>query len=173
MLKTQQAYTSDSALVKACLKGEADSWAQLIRRYERLIYSVARVVCPEEASDVFQQVCIELYERLGAVRDEAALPKWLITVTRRKCYAAIRARRDNELLDEDFFNPSPEIDRIEREHALELCVAQLPEKCRELVRLLYHEELTYQDISSRLNIPTSSIGPTRARCLAKLKKMLA
>jgi RNA polymerase sigma factor (sigma-70 family) len=171
MLKTQPS-SVDSALIQRCLKGDADSWADLIRRYERLIYSVARVLCPEESSDVFQQVCLELYERLGDLRDEATLPKWLITVTRRKCYAAIREKRDNETFEATFFAASTEIERIERQHAIDLSLNQLPEKCRTLVTLLYRDELSYEDISIRLDMPVSSIGPTRARCLAKLKKML-
>jgi RNA polymerase sigma factor (sigma-70 family) len=162
----------DSALIQRCLRGDADSWAELIHRYEKLVYSVSRVLYPEEAADIFQQVCIELFERLGDLREEAALPKWLITVTRRKCYAALRSKRSTQVLDEQFFAASPEIDRIEQQHAIHLLVNRLPEKCRDIIQLLYHEELSYEDVSSRLGMPTSSIGPTRARCLGKLKKML-
>jgi RNA polymerase sigma factor (sigma-70 family) len=172
MLSAKQPASVDSDLIRECLKGDAESWAQLIRRYERLIFSVARVICPEDAADIFQQVCLELYERLADLRDEAALPKWLITVTRRKCYALIRTRKYSEPLTGDWGTVDAEINQIEKQHAIELSLSQLPEKCRKLIRLLYHEELSYAQVAMRLQIPVSSIGPTRARCLAKLKRML-
>jgi len=164
--------SDDLLLIRSCIQGHSESWARLIRRYERLVYSIAHILCPDESSDIFQQVCLELYERLGQLRDEAALPKWLITVTRRKCYAVLRARKDDGTLVEEWDDRSSHLDRIEKQHAVELCVAQLPDKCQQLVYLLYHEQLSYAEVSAKLNIPVSSIGPTRARCLAKLKQML-
>src|SRR5690349_20039769 len=81
---------SDSEIVERCLAGDQDDWSELIDRYERLIYSVARSMAqsPEDTSDVFQQVCLELYQRLPQLRDVESLPAWLITVTRRIAGAA-------------------------------------------------------------------------------------
>jgi RNA polymerase sigma factor (sigma-70 family) len=168
----KQAVPVDSALIRGCLDGDQDAWTQLIRRYERLVYSVARVVCPEDAGDVFQQVCLELYERLGELRDQAALPKWLITVTRRTCYAIVRSRKNQVPLTGDWGTVPREIDRVEKQHAIQLSLSRLPEKCQKLLRLLYHDELSYAQVASRLQIPVASIGPTRARCLGKLKQKL-
>ena len=88
-----------------------------------LVYSVARTLCPEEASDIFQQVCVELYERLAELRDEAALPKWLITVTRRKCYAVLRANRTDGVFEVESVEARDQINRIEEQHSIALCVA--------------------------------------------------
>jgi len=57
---------------------------------------------------------------------------------------------------------------------LERAVDELPERCQELIRLLYFDsaEPTYAEVSHRLGMPVASIGPTRARCLEKLRKFL-
>src|SRR6266481_9904474 len=88
--------TRDEELVRACLNGDQLAWAELIRSYQRLIYSVARVLCPDDddADEIFQQVCLELYQRLADVRDVASLPRWLVIVTRRQCITLLRSRKE-------------------------------------------------------------------------------
>src|SRR5579883_3518615 len=75
----------DKELIERCVKGDQAAWKDLVLRYERLVYSVALTFCPEadDASDVFQQVWMELYEQISDLRHAEALPAWLITVTRR------------------------------------------------------------------------------------------
>jgi len=167
---------SDSELIEACLNGDQDAWTELIVRYQRLIYSVARTLSrsPEDAADVFQQVCLELYQRLPDLRDAATLPAWLITVTRRQAAALWKSGKSVALTDE---HPDVEhrIAWIENEHLVERAMLDLPERCRMLIDLLYlhPSQLSYADVAERLGIPASSIGPTRARCLAKLRKLLS
>src|SRR5678815_299757 len=86
----------DRDLIDACLRGEQDAWNELIARYQRLIYSVARKLCPqpEDAADVFQRVCLDLYQSLGSLRNDRTLPAWLITVTKRRAYAVLRETRE-------------------------------------------------------------------------------
>ena len=78
----------DSELVDRCIRGDQTAWRALVLRYERLVYSVALALCPdmEDASDIFQQVWMELYQRLSDIRRVEALPAWLITVTRRHAF---------------------------------------------------------------------------------------
>src|SRR2546426_12752602 len=94
--------TRDEELVRACLNGDQLAWAELIRSYQRLIYSAARVLCPDDADadEVFQQVCLELYQRLADVRDVASLPRWLAIVTRRQSVTLLRNRRPASDQDE-------------------------------------------------------------------------
>src|SRR5437762_5526976 len=76
----------DRELIESCLAGDEMAWNDLIDKYHRLIYSVAHTLSQtsEDTADVFQQVCLELYQRLSELHDTEALPAWLITVTRRQ-----------------------------------------------------------------------------------------
>lgn len=166
----------EKELIDRCIKGDPAAWKDLVVRYERLVYSVALTFCsqPDDASDVFQQVWMELYQHLSDLRNVEALPAWLITVTRRQAFKLIRSRHDSEQLDEEVPDVKQQLTQIEREHALERALEQLPDRCRNLINLLYFtaDEPSYADISGKLAMPVASIGPTRARCLEKLKKLL-
>jgi RNA polymerase sigma factor (sigma-70 family) len=167
---------SDNELIERCISGDQAAWTELVARYQRLVHSVARTLCPpgEETSDVFQQVWLDLYQQLGQLRNVEALPAWLITVTRRHMYAVIRLRRGSEPLDEDVPDITQKIDQIEHEHTIERALEQLPIRCRTLIKLLYfdHTEPSYSEISRMLGMPEASIGPTRGRCLEKLRKLI-
>ena len=168
---------SDSELIKGCLSGDQYCWNELIDRYQRLIYSVARALCRshEDEADIFQQVCLQLYQRLAELRDHDTLPAWLITVTRRQVVAMLKSRKPMVPLDDDHPDVEVHIGWIENEHIVERAMLDLPERCRLLIDLLYLHpaQLTYAAISERLGMPVSSIGPTRARCLKKLRKLLS
>lgn len=167
----------DNQLVERCLNGDQAAWAELVHRYERLVYSVAYSFCPnrDDGSDIFQQVWLDLYQHLSELRHVEALPAWLITVTRRRAYAFLQARRKSEPLDEETPDVSQRLAVIEKEHGLERALDHLPERCRSLINLLYFrkDEPSYVDIGKEMRMPVSSIGPTRARCLSKLKKLLS
>jgi RNA polymerase sigma factor (sigma-70 family) len=167
----------DSELIKGCLNGDQCAWDGLVERYERLIYSVALTLCGshEDAADVFQQVCFELYQHLGELRDYETLPAWLITVTRRQAAAVFKSRKPMVPLEEQHGDVEDRIAWIENEHLVERAMVHLPERCRLLLDLLYlhPSRLSYADIAKRLGMPVSSIGPTRARCLEKLRKLLS
>src|SRR4029453_1333176 len=124
--------TTDSELIKGCLEGDQTAWNRLIERYERLIYSVAHTFCqsPEDAADVFQQVCLELYQRLFELRDHETLPAWLITVTRRQVTALLKAHRTIVALNDEHPDVESRIAWIENEHIIERALLDLPERCR-------------------------------------------
>jgi RNA polymerase sigma factor (sigma-70 family) len=168
--------TSDRELIDSCLRGEQRAWTDLIARYERLIYSVARKLCsqPEDCADVFQRVCLDLYQSLKQLRNDQTLPAWLITVTRRRSYAFLKGKREDISIEDYVAEANPQVNAVEGEFLLERAVAELPERCEDLIRLLYFDsdEPTYAEVSERLGIPVASIGPTRARCLEKLRRLL-
>lgn len=185
------AQRDDRQLIAACLAGEADAWEALISRYQRLIYSIplkARL-SPDDASDIFQSVSLKLYEKLATLRDHDKISSWLITTARRECWRlAARNRREAAPAGfggEDDINPTAYIpattpladeerEMFERGQAVRQAIASLPERCRELLTMLFYqpEEWSYAEIAQRMNMPVPSIGPTRARCLEKLKKLL-
>jgi RNA polymerase sigma factor (sigma-70 family) len=181
----------DPALIALCLAGEESAWEALIHKYQRLIYSIPlkNGLGEEVAAEVFQSVCLRLVEHLGALKDQSKLASWLITTTTRECWrTANRHRREapiGEGGDPDDAPALPEIAderplaeeeylQLAEQQRVRQAVEALPERCRGLVELLYYAEdrPSYEEISRRLDIPVPSIGPTRARCLQKLRKLL-
>ena len=169
-------YSPDHDLIQACLRQEQDGWKELIGRYQRLIYSVARSFCPlsEDTADIFQQVCLELHRSLHQLRDEQTLSAWLITITRRRAYALLRSQRPQIPIDDFDATVDARVEILEKEFEIERALLRLPERCERLLRMLYFDvdEPSYNAIARELSMPVASIGPTRARCLEKLKKLL-
>jgi len=174
---------SDAELVRACIRGEAAAWEALITRYERLIYSISRTqhLTADEADEVFQQVCFLLLTRLETLKDHSRLSAWVITTTLRECWKLrrrVREREDEADPDSLVHIPDPQplpdevIERLERQHLIRQGLKELPERCRRLLVLLFYEKRSYEEISRELGLPPSSIGPVRARCLKRLKKVL-
>jgi RNA polymerase sigma factor (sigma-70 family) len=170
--------------VQACLRGESEAWEQLIRRYRRLIYSIpsAYRLPSEAADDIFQQVSLALFEHLATLREPDRLAAWLAITTRRACWAWSRegARLGGFEEGEEEALPADEppdvaedLHRIECEHALQLAFERLGDPCHGLLSALYLEEPrpSYEELSQRLGRPIGSLGPTRSRCLGKLKRL--
>ena len=177
---------SDERLVAACLEGNEDAWSTLIDKYKNLIYSIPRKygASPADAADVFQSVCLELFSELPRLRQSAALRGWLMTVTAHQAFhwkKKNRRRAENELTDVDDERLGPSdadsaavIEEVEREQMVRDAIAQLPPRCREIVRLLFYEEppVAYRDLAKRLGLATGSIGFIRGRCLGHLQRAL-
>lgn len=169
---------SDPDLIEACLKGDHEAWETLIRRYQNLIYSVPMQYrfTMQDAADVFQGVCVILLEKLKTLRKLESLSSWLFITTKRQCWK-LSKKRDLEVPFED--NPDlrsvePEEDRVVLQHQLKRALEELPPKCRQLLTALYYSDppLSYDEVSASLDIPFGSIGPTRARCLERLRKQI-
>ena len=105
---------SDRDLIESCLRGEQTGWTQLLAKYERLIYSVARALCSdyEDCRDVFQNVCLALYQNLARLRSDQVIAAWLITVTRRQAYMMIRAKKPHIQIEEDDLVAEANVDLI-------------------------------------------------------------
>lgn len=176
----------DTALVQACRAGDAEAWEQLIRRYQRLIYSIPlRAGLDEDnAAEVFQHVFSALFEKLDTLVQPERLRSWLVTTARRESWVLARRQRrtiglpqtdSDAITDDDLADDSPlpdeELERLERQHLIRQAVANLDERCRILIELLFyqHEPPSYADIALTLGTREGSIGPTRARCLEKLR----
>ncbi len=184
---------SDVVLITACLQGNLAAWEALIDRYQGFIFGVAlrRGLSRSDAEDVFQNVCIKLYEHLADLRDVTRLAGWLASVATRE--AAQIYRRDvpklfsetQSIFDdaelgvsvhaEQPATPEDEVLSLERSHLVRLTMADLSEECRRLITLLYAPDnpRSYNDIGAELGMPLGSIGPRRARCLARLRSLLA
>jgi RNA polymerase sigma factor (sigma-70 family) len=175
----------DPKLIEACLSGKSEAWEALIARYQRLIYTIPiRYGFSEaEAGDVFQAVSLILLENLARLRDRERLGAWLSTVTRRECWRLARQRHQTmPESDWAFFEnqaaegsrPEDGIVHLERQTLVRTAVDHLGGRCRRLLNLLFYTEPrpSYKEIAQLLHLPEGSIGPTRARCLEKLVKIL-
>ena len=175
-----------TGLVTRARNGERQAWDALVERYAPLIWSICRRhrLDAADAEDAAQTVWLKLVDQLDKIRDPAALPGWLATTTRRECGRILRtARRPHDAgcapaagtIPEDHAQAAEQdLLAAERHAALREAFGQLPPGCQQLLALLIHDPaLSYAEISARLGIPVSSIGPGRRRCLDKLRRHLA
>jgi RNA polymerase sigma factor (sigma-70 family) len=172
-----------TGLVTRARNGERQAWDALVERYAPLIWSICRSHRLEaaDAQDAAQNVWLQLVDHLDSLRDPAALPGWLATTTRRECGRIARAvRRPSDTghalsagtIPEDHAEPTEQdLLAAERHAALREAFGQLSPGCQRLLALLIHDPaLSYAEISARLSIPVGSIGPTRRRCLDRLRR---
>ncbi len=172
---------SDAALVAACLDGSQAAWAEMVERFGRLVYSIPRHYgfSEADAEDVHQAVFILLLQKLDTVRDAERLSPWLIRTTHRVCYrVGKRSRRYAELdgVIEDVASPADDdAAECEQRHQVRQALDRLGGRCQELLTALFLAPGTpsYETIAEELGMKVGSIGPTRARCFAKLEKILA
>jgi RNA polymerase sigma factor (sigma-70 family) len=178
----------DARLVELCLAGDARAWDMLVRRHERLVYAVARSyrLGDPDLGDVFQDVFAALVRGLPRLRDARALVRWLSSTTDRIARAtALRRRREaarsdtGAIASDTVASGDPDVgtdlETLEEQALIRLALAALPEGCRRLLTALYYEDppLPYAALARRLGMPIGSLGPTRARCLDRMRQVLA
>lgn len=173
----------DARLVEQCLEGNADAWNALIEKYKRLIYAIPfrYGAAASDADDIFQNVCVELYDELPRLRNIGAIRSWLTTVT---CRQSLRWKQRYQRRGETSFEtenetgaadaPLPEIERIERGQIVHEALAHIPERCQRLLRMLFFEDppRPYDEVAASLGLARGSIGFIRGRCMDKLRKAL-
>ena len=169
--------SSDAELIELCKEGSDRAWTALIERYKRLVYSIpARNNLPEHLCDeVFQTVWAITVKHLGQIRDPQSLPAWLIRTTQRETWRVARAAREQgQAVPEVAAWADPDEGELleQRQHmrdALEL----LDERCRTLLLALFRTDRPDYDVIARqTGMPRGSIGPSRGRCLEKLRSLI-
>src|SRR5688572_9497529 len=182
---------SDVQLVLDCRRGDQLAWKKLVHRYQRLIYTIPlrAGLDRDQAAEVFQDVFITLFQKLNDIEEPEKLQAWLVTTARRKTWRMIakadRARAaevsggltidDVEpVIRDETPLPDEQLAILEEQHRVRLAVSSLDERCRTLVQMLFYsgEPPSYEEIAAALEIPEGSVGPTRARCLGKLLRLL-
>jgi RNA polymerase sigma factor (sigma-70 family) len=177
----------DAQLISRCLQGDQEAWSALIDKYKNLIYSIPiKLGMYQDAADIFQSVCVDLLSELPRLRDHRALPKWLMQTCYHKCLRHQRAAARLVELEPDDSDgdaglptgaddlPEHMLVQLQQEQILRDAITELPEKCEQMVRLLFFElpPRPYDEIAHELGMATGSIGAIRARCLAHLRKHL-
>lgn len=177
---------SDLQLVLACRRGDELAWEKLIRRYQRLIYAIPlrAGLDEDQAAEIFQDVFTTFFQKLNDIEEPEKLQAWLVTTARRKTWRTIaksqfRTREDAETdsaatVRDETPLPDEQLLILEEQHRIRTAVSMLDERCQKLVQMLFYQAQppSYAEIAASLGIPEGSIGPTRARCLGKLLRIL-
>ena len=184
---------SDAQLIRDCRRGDESAWEALVLRYQKLIYAIPRRagLSDDQAAEVFQEVFTTLFSKLDDIEDPERLHAWLVTTARRKTWRTISKEKNWQQFsgdedDEDQTSdevasipdesllPDEVLVQLEEQHLLRTAVSKLDEKCRKLIEMLFYRSAqpAYSEIALALAIPEGSIGPTRARCLQKMLKLL-
>jgi RNA polymerase sigma factor (sigma-70 family) len=170
----------DAQLLKECRDGDEEAWSLLVERYSALILSIPyrygfkRVA----AEEVFSDVCLALVRALHTIRDPQSLPQWLIRTASRATWdqaKKAKASPPDDLPPLTGAAPPREfVEQLEEEQIVRAALAELGERCRRLLTLLYFAspDLSYDEVSQRMKMPRGSLGPTRRRCLDKMRGQL-
>lgn len=172
-----------AALLGAAANGDQRAWDTLVDRFTGLVWSIARSyrLTEPDAADAVQMTWLRLVENLDRVADPARLPGWLATTVRRECLQIIRRAKRTEFaydgIDNDLPSADPDVDNAllvaERDALLWQAFDRLSETCTRLLRVLMATRPpSYGDVAAVLEMPVGSIGPTRQRCLRRLRDIL-
>ncbi len=189
---TNPTLDDDAALVARCRAGDSAAWGVLVQRYQRLVYAIVRRVGMDDhaAADVFQTVFSRLVTHLPRIAEPHRLQAWIVTTAKREALLQ-RARSQrtvsmtragdgqDDTVEWDIADDSPLpealLDDLQQGHQLRLAVDRLDTRCRDLLLLLFgdaDDNPAYDEVARRLNMPVGSVGPTRSRCLGKLRRLL-
>jgi RNA polymerase sigma factor (sigma-70 family) len=189
---SEPAIDDDTALVAGCRAGEASAWVALVRRHQRLVFGIALRSGLDEhaAADVLQAVFTRLLAHLSRLSQPGRLHAWIVTTAKRESLrlGAIGRRTvsltqpqpgedddsavelvDGAVLTEDALSELQQLELLRRS------LDRLSARCKELLLALFcgdGEGLTYDEVARRLGMPLGSLGPSRARCLVKLRKLI-
>jgi len=173
-----------AGLVRRAAGGDRRAWERLVDRYARLIWSIAAdfKLAESDAADVAQTTWLRLLEHIDRIEYPDRVGSWLAATARNECLRSLAARKRVVLAHDDevltgVVASGPEVDeRIladERAQVVRDALSGLPRRWQRLLELLMADPpVSYADISSELGLPVGSIGPTRGRCLARLRVLL-
>jgi RNA polymerase sigma factor (sigma-70 family) len=174
-----------SQLVRKCREDDERAWHELIDVLAPTIFSLCRKsrLSRDESFDIYGQVCLELLNTIGTLRNPEKVICFAATITRRRIYAFYRKvqlleflddQRLLTLIDDPKSDPEADYERIRDREILFEAMGQLSERDRRLIMMLFFDpdEPTYEEISRILKMPVSSIGPIRGKILKKMYRLL-
>jgi RNA polymerase sigma factor (sigma-70 family) len=173
-----------SQLVRRAALGDRSSWEQLVSKYSRLIWAMTRdfKLTDSDAADVVQATWLRLLEHIDRIEHPDRIGSWLATTARHECLRHVARRKkvilvDDDLAFSDVVTDQPDVDERliadESAEAVRQALSRLPWRWQRLLELLMTDPpASYAEISSQLGLPVGSIGPTRGRCLERLRVLL-
>ena len=183
---TETMETPVSALLRSAADGDRQAWDRLVDRYADLVWSICRKLGmnSEDAADAVQLTWLALLENLDRIREPERLAGWLATTCRRQCLSIMRRSRptvhvEDELMERLLSHGSAADEAVLTAEQFALvwqAFRQLSELCQRVLRALVVEAEdgppSYRVVAANLQMPVGSLGPTRARCLGQLRKLL-
>jgi RNA polymerase sigma factor (sigma-70 family) len=179
------------SLVTAAAAGDKAAWQALVERFSGLVWSIARAhrLSRADAADVSQTTWLRLAENIHKINNPERVGAWLATAARRECLQCIRQSSrsvptdDMALFDDTGTGDNPteaevlraEAEREEAVRSKQLwrALGRLPVRCQQLLRILMASPPpSYAEVAVALGLPVGGIGPTRARCLQRLRQEL-
>jgi RNA polymerase sigma factor (sigma-70 family) len=173
-----------AGLVRGAANGELEAWERLVDQYARLIWSITGEfkLVESDAADVAQTTWLRLLEHIDRIEYPERVGSWLAATARNECLRSLATRKRVVLSQDNAEFESavahgPEIDERlladERAQVVREALSHLPRRWQRLLELLMADPpASYADISDELGLPIGSIGPTRGRCLARLRVLL-
>ncbi len=173
-----------AALVSAVRQGNDDAFGQIVTEFSPLLWHAARAagLSSSDAQDVVQTVWMRLHEHLDEIRAPSALVGWLVVTTRREARSVREATRRQIPADQESFaelpDPGPgseeQVIINDQRRTLWAAIRQMSPQCQELLRIIaFVPRPDYAAVAAELGMRVGSVGPTRGRCLAKLRALLA
>jgi RNA polymerase sigma factor (sigma-70 family) len=185
MLNQDVSAVNVADLVRRAAEGDRGAWERLVDQFARLIWSITMdfKLTESDAADVVQTTWLRLLEHIHRIEHPDRVGSWLAATARNECLRSLAAQKrvvlghDDDDLD-DAMSHGPEIDERlladERAQTVRDAMSRLPGRWQRLLELLMADPPTsYTEISDELGLPVGSIGPTRGRCLARLRVLLA
>lgn len=183
----------DTELVARCRQGDAQAWRLLVHRYQRLIYTVARRAGLDDdgCAEVFQATFVKLHAHLAQIEQPERLQAWLVTTARREMLTLVReARRHVRLatsgdadepaadaidqIPDGQLLPPDELERLQLADRVQRALKKLDTRSRDFLVCLFMRDppMGYEELAQHFDMAPGSVGPTRARCLAKLRQAM-
>ncbi|MEL7567620.1 MAG: sigma-70 family RNA polymerase sigma factor [Dehalobacterium sp.] len=172
----------DEELVVLCLQGKREAFEELVKRYERQIYSLAYRLTNNyhDAVDLAQEVFLHLYRVLDKFDGERKFFPWMYRIATNVCYNALKKRPketsslDNviEFMSDENSQPEDQYESKEVRETVHKAITELPENFRIPMVLRYLEDLSYQQIAEAMDLPVSTIETRLYRGRIMLQKRL-
>ena len=171
-------------LVRTAAAGDRAAWERLVDQYSRLLWAMTRdfKLSESDAADVVQATWLRLLEHIDRIEYPERIGSWLATTARHECLRHLAAGKRVMVVQDDhdaFSNAAhqPDVDERllaeERAQAVRAAMSTLPSRSQQLLELLMADPpVSYTEISNQLGVPIGSIGPTRGRCLERLRVLL-
>src|SRR6476659_6989081 len=175
-----------AALIRRAANGDRKAWERLVDQYARLIWSITAEfkLVESDAADVAQTTWLRLLEHIDRIEYPDRVGSWLAATARNECLRSLAARKRVVVLAHDeeevLFGAAvsgPEVDErilaAERDQVVRDALSRLPRRWQRLLEMLMADPpVSYAEISDQLGVPVGSIGPTRGRCLDRLRVLL-
>jgi RNA polymerase sigma-70 factor (ECF subfamily) len=172
----------DEELVVLCLQGKREAFEELVKRYERQIYSLAYRLTNNyhDAVDLTQEVFLHLYQVLDKFDGDRKFFPWMYRIATNVCYNALKKKPkeatslDNviEFVSDQDSQPEDKYESKEIRETVHKAITELPENFRIPMVLRYLEDLSYKQISAAMDLPVSTIETRLYRGRIMLQKKL-